>query len=102
MSPLTEREIQVLGELECAVRQNHGRRIAPIDLGGKDGSHHSSTLARLCAKGYATRRKYTFFGDCDCRCGPTAMFGHRCRGSFSYGITDLGKSAIKEHNNGAH
>lgn len=87
---VTPRELEVLRDLAQAVRANPGRRIAPIDLGGRDGSHHSHTLAQLCKKGLATRRKYTFFGDCSCKCGPDAMFGHRCRGSFAYGITEEG------------
>lgn len=28
----------------------------PMDLGGRDGSHHSRTLRQLVSKGYATRR----------------------------------------------
>jgi hypothetical protein len=93
---LSERQREVLRELEAAVRQNPGRRIAPIDLGGQDGSHHCATLAQLCKKGLATRRKQVFFGNCECKCGPLAMFGHRCRGSFSYGITEKGIEAIHE------
>jgi hypothetical protein len=90
---LTDRQMEVLRELEAAVRNMQsfpGRRISTMDCGGRDGSHHSGTLAQLCKKGLATRRKHTFFGDCSCKCGPEAMFGHRCKGSFSYGITEEG------------
>jgi len=91
---LNGRQLDVLLELASAARNNPGRRIAPIDLGGTDGSHHTATLAQLCKKGLATRRKYTYFGDCGCKCGPDAMFGHRCRGSFAYGITKAGLEII--------
>lgn len=90
---LTERQLEVLRELEAAVRQG-ARRITALDCGGMDGSHHSATLAQLCRKGLATRRKYTF-GGCSCKCGQDAMFGHRCKGSFSYGITEQGINLIR-------
>ena len=95
-SELSDLQLEVLRDLEYAVRNNQGRRIAPIDLGGQDGSHHSATLAQLCKKGLATRRKHVFFGDCSCKVGPEAMFGHRCRGSFSYGITAAGIEAVHD------
>lgn len=91
MKKLTQNQFEVLRDLECAVRQNAGRRTAPMDLGGRDGSNHTAILAQLCKMGLASRRKHVFWGDCSCKCGPEAMFGHRCRGSFSYSITDAGK-----------
>lgn len=30
----------------------------PMDVGGRDGSHHSATLARLVRQGFADRRKF--------------------------------------------
>jgi hypothetical protein len=96
MKSLTLTQLDLLKELEYAVRHNpYGVRITPFVLGGQDGSHHCSTLAALCRKGFATRRKHVFFGDCTCKCGPEAMFGHRCRGSFTYGITDEGRALIE-------
>lgn len=93
---MTVRQFKVLRGLDSAIRNNLGFRITPLLLGGADGSHHSATLAALCRKGYATRKKVVFCGDCDCKCGPNAMFGHRCRGSFTYGITEKGLEAVHE------
>lgn len=93
---LTERQLDILGELASAIRL-HARYpnvlITAMLVGGRDGSHHSSTLASLCRKGFATRKKYSMF--CGCKCGKEAMFGHRCKGFFAYGITDKGMEVIK-------
>ncbi len=91
---LTDRQLDVLKELDAAVRQNPGPRITTLMCGGRDGSHHGATLAQLCRKGLATRRKQTMFGDCSCKCGPNAMFGHRCKGEFWYNITDDGRLVL--------
>ena len=61
MRPLTEIQIDVLGALAAFHRnmaklpgwENHGAR--PLDLGGSNGSHHSTTLRALVQKGLVHR-----------------------------------------------
>lgn len=91
MSP---RQLEVLRDLECALRINKGVRITPMLLGGTDGSHHSSTLAALCRKGLVIRKKWHIAGPCGCKVGPDAQFGHRCKGSCTYDLTDAGRAAL--------
>jgi hypothetical protein len=55
--PLTERDLDVLGEL--VHQSKDGRWLRPMDVGGTDGSHHSTTLNKLVNHGYA---KLTWFG----------------------------------------
>ena len=95
---LTPRQVDVLGELESAVRINPGVRVTPYLLGGTDGSHHSSTLSALCKKELATRKKWGITGACGCRVGPDAMFGHRCKGSCTYEITTAGLEELNRLN----
>lgn len=92
---VTDIQIRVLRGLETAVRINPGARITPLLMGGTDGSSHSSILASLCKKGLATRKKWGITGDCGCRVGPDSMFGHRCRGSCTYDITEAGRLILK-------
>ena len=59
---LTDREREVFRELEAFCRQAdahpdwHAQWAKPMDVGGRDGSHHSYTLSRLVAKGLVERR----------------------------------------------
>ena len=48
---LTEREQEVLDELE------DDRWLRPMDVGGRNRSHHSATLKSLVRKGYAVERR---------------------------------------------
>lgn len=93
---LTERQQYTLEELAVAVRVNPaGVWITCMLVGGTDGSHHSSTLAALCRKGLAKRTKHGSYGQCRCRCGPEAQFGHRCKGMFTYELTDAGREILR-------
>lgn len=59
MIALTEKELDVLGELECAKRTVPGWKgwLTPMFCGGSDGSHHSATLARLVRSGLVERKR---------------------------------------------
>jgi hypothetical protein len=91
---VTERQFETLRELESAVRVNVGARITALLVGGWDGSHHSSTLAALCKKGLAVRKKWHIVGACGCKVGSDAQFGHRCKGSCTYDITEQGRALL--------
>lgn len=47
---MTERQFAVLRDLDDE------RWLRPMDIGGRDASHHSETLAQLVRKGLAERR----------------------------------------------
>jgi hypothetical protein len=85
---LSESEDQVLRELDVFCRhmddmRTQGYRVRvwarPMDVGGRDGSNHSSILSRLAQKGLAERRQRSATGS---------------RGSWVYRITDEGKAAL--------
>lgn len=85
MKPLTERDIDTLGELEAATR-NHLEVIPeregwvmPMDCGGMNGSHHSYTLHKLAKRGLCDRKKYG---------------GKRQKGSCRYRINDVGRAEL--------
>lgn len=87
MKPLTERDIDTLGELEVATR-NHLQVIPeregwvmPMDCGGMNGSHHSYTLHKLAKRGLCDRKKYG---------------GKRVKGSCRYRINDVGRALLEK------
>lgn len=47
---ISEREREVLEAL------SYTEWLRPMDIGGRDGSHHSATLAKLVARGIVERR----------------------------------------------
>lgn len=63
-APLTERDMETLGEL-IAAADSHARRYpssdfygcAPIDFGGSNGSHHGATATKLAKRGLVEQRK---------------------------------------------
>lgn len=81
----------------------------PMDVGGRDGSHHSMTLAQLTKRGLAERKKlhaiYCYHGTTqrqklvDNRWVTTE--GHPptekccCKGSCRYQITPAGREALR-------
>lgn len=81
--------------------------LRPMDVGGRDGSHHSTTLARLARAGLAERKK-----SCDCgpgswrerqllAAGKTPLWPWcRCKGSCRYRRTPAGAAALLERNFG--
>lgn len=85
MKPLTERDIDTLGELEAATR-NHLQVIPeregwvmPMDCGGMNGSHHSYTLHKLAKRGLCDRKKYG---------------GKHVKGSCRYRINEAGRALL--------
>lgn len=86
----------------------YGDGAQPMDIGGRDGSHHSATLAQLTKKGLAERKKlhaiYCYHGSTqrqklvDNRWVYTD--GHPpstkccCKGSCRYKITPAGRKVL--------
>lgn len=89
--PLTERDYEILSALQ-AHEQNMtelglSRGAHPMDLGGRNGTHHSATLNKLVRHGLASRSY-------------PPRPGHR--GSQRYKLTDEGRRIITEHMNARH
>jgi hypothetical protein len=67
----------------------------PMDVGGRDGSHHAATLSALARRGLAERKKlhaiYCPGGVTDGRPPSTTC---RCKGSCRYRITTAGRRAL--------
>jgi hypothetical protein len=61
-------------ELVCSVRG----WVRPMDLGGKDGSHHSATLAKFVRYGWVHRR----------------LRGGHTRAAYSYRATPTGRALL--------
>ncbi len=70
---LSARDRELL-ELICSVRG----WVRPMDLGGKDGSHHSATLAKFVRHGWARRR----------------LRGGHTRGAYAYRATPVGRALL--------
>lgn len=78
---LTERDIDILHELAGYERGSLcGAR--PLDLGGYNGSHHSSTLAKLARYGLVFRSLRVTNG--------------YSRASYRYRLTDSGRAIVDE------
>jgi hypothetical protein len=59
--PLTDRDLETLGELEAANRNLteysfRGGWARPMDCGGSNGSHHGATLAKLWRRNLVDRK----------------------------------------------
>lgn len=86
--PLTDRDMETLGELEAANRSHAkldnylGGYARVMDCGGSNGSHHGATLNKLCQRGYAERRGNYAKGN-----------RHRRRTNY-YKITALGRTML--------
>lgn len=55
LDPLTMNQRGVLSSL---AQQPRNAWFRPMDIGGRDGSHHSNTLRQLVALGLVERKKY--------------------------------------------
>jgi DNA-binding PadR family transcriptional regulator len=91
--PLRERDEETLDELRAAtdnflkLARDHGCTetkfvegwVMPMDCGGFNGSHHSQTLKKLAAHGYADRMK---------------LGGKRQKGSCRYRINAAGREYL--------
>jgi hypothetical protein len=64
MKPLTDRDMETLGELIAAtdsfikLGNYRGGWVMPMDFGGGDGSHHSATAHKLWRRGLCLMKKY--------------------------------------------
>ena len=100
---ISDRQHDVLGSLAA-----YGDWARPMDVGGRDGSHHSATLAQLARQGLAERKKLHAI---QCYHGSTyrqklvdnrwvTTEGHPpstkccCKGSCQYRITPAGRKVI--------
>lgn len=89
---LTERDIEVLGDLEAAVRNYQnvgiGSYVRPLDCGGGNGSDHSYRLSKLARLGYAKDKQRGLPE------GKKLARGYR--GSKEYTITEEGLAVVAE------
>lgn len=94
---LAARERAVLG----ALASNHGEKMRdgdgwsrPMDVGGRDGSHHCATLRRLVDLGLAERRlRFSLMNQIsggDTGVQRTSRRATRRRGSYVYRASELG------------
>lgn len=100
---LSDRQRDVLGSLVV-----YGGWARPMDVGGTDGSHHSTTLSQLATRGLAERKKlhaiYCYNGSTqrqklvDNRWIVTDGYPPSpkccCKGSCRYKITAAGRRAV--------
>ena len=81
---LTERDYEVLGELDAACRNylavTGSDWVQPLDCGGSNGSDHSYRLSKLATAGLAESKRR----------------GGWSRGSKSYRITPGGRAALEQ------
>lgn len=94
--PLTDHQRDLLRDLE------DDRWMTPQWVGGRNGLHHSATLAQLARRGLAERRKL-------CDCGPGSWRERellakgitpkwpwcRCKGSCRYRRTPAGRAVLE-------
>lgn len=85
-APLTDRDGELLNELEYFNDSENGRGARPLDLGGSNRSHHSGTLAKLAKRGLVVKKNWALGED---------GRRHGDRGSCLYRITDAGRLEAK-------
>ena len=102
---ISDRQLDVLGSLAA-----RGDWAQPMDIGGRDGNHHSATLSQLVRKGLVDRNKlhaiYCYNGSTqrqqlvdnhwmvtDDHPPSTACC---CKGSCRYKITPAGRKAARQ------
>jgi hypothetical protein len=93
MRPLTERDLETLDDLISGYDQSlkyadetERYGIAPLDFGGSNGSHHSSTATKLAKHGLVDQRKR------GAPWGDNRSTGYR--GSKVYRPTEAGRNAL--------
>jgi hypothetical protein len=80
---LTERQVEILGDLASIARRDPTFWARPLDLGGTDSSHHGATLRRLAARGLVDQRNVPGI----------ANIGRRR--TNRYRINDAGRAALE-------
>ena len=97
MKPLTERDLDVLADLvysrfESSMKHYYENGVAPIDFGGRNGSHHGKTASKLVDHGFVEHRRRGMAEWCQ----ENRHFGRGGnRGSKVYRATEAGRDAIK-------
>lgn len=87
---LTPNQLEVLRGMaeQSGMEARAGREarpwLRPMDIGARDGSHHSATMKRLAARGLLGRRRRG-----------TLMNALGGRGSFEYRLTAAGAAAAR-------
>jgi len=76
MMKLTSYQLETLDTLRV-----FGEWARPMDVGGKDGTHHTHTLKSLAKKGLAERKGERFY----------------VRAAYRYRITAEGRRALEEN-----
>lgn len=103
-SRLSDRQHELLGLLAV-----HDGWAQPMDVGGRDGSHHAATLRALTRKGLVERKKihaiYCYNGETMRKKlvnnrwiytdGHPPSTGCCCKGSCRYRITPAGRAAVE-------
>ena len=102
---ISERQLDVLESLAA-----YGDWARPMDIGARDGSHHSATLGQLARHGLADRKKlhaiYCYYGSTQRQKLVNNRWvytdGHPpstkccCKGSCRYKITRAGRKAASQ------
>lgn len=102
--PLSEQQLDVLDSLAV-----FGEWARPMDIGARDGSHHSTTLNSLAKRGLVDRKKYhaiyCYFGSTERKQLVDNSWvytdGHPpstkccCKGSCRYKITAAGRKVVR-------
>lgn len=77
--------------------ENRERWFRPMDIGARDGSHHSATLASMARAGLVERAKdhavYCYHGMTH---NDRVVTKCCCKGSCRYRLTDAGRAAAPE------
>lgn len=96
---LTENQLDILRELTPSASEiDRGKTWwTPLEIGGSNGSHHSSTLAALAKKGFV---RFKQRGGSEPPAGENGKKMFRSRGSKSYQITEAGAMALAAHREG--
>ena len=55
---LRDHEAEVLNALRCMTKNYPEMWFAPMDVGGRDASHHSATLRKLVKLGLAEKKEW--------------------------------------------
>ncbi|HMG12781.1 MAG TPA: hypothetical protein VK571_06385 [Gemmatimonadaceae bacterium] len=94
--PITPRQAEVLRDL------SETDFLRPMDVGGRDGSHHSATLAQLANLGLVERKKL-HSTSCPYGClrnDGTVSTRCRCKGSCTYRRIARARSTKKRESAG--
>lgn len=78
---LTERDLDVLRALHSFETYGPSLGARPLDIGGRNGSHHSATLNKLADRGFVERK--------------LRNFQDSSRPAYRYKLTGQGRSLVQ-------